>query len=246
MSEDPTPTPKLNRGVLRRVFGSRLLAWPVVVIVTAVAVAAILINANLDGRTSRLQAEARARAEALSRQVRTSEHLLAVGRRLRASSAEFEATNRRLRVQNGELRTNIQNVATLLRNTRTALGKVRKAKVRTVVKTVTVTKRVSVWVPSGSGIEVETTGFEGEISVNDVQLTTGLGYSNLVGIAQNLTDRTIPYAEIGCTFVDRDGVVIANNFANTNGWPAGATWGFTCSAPGDDAAGGVVRIDQLD
>jgi len=215
------------------------------VVATAVAVAAILIAAHLDGRMSRLQAEARARAEALSHQVKTSEQLLAVGRRLRASSAELEATNSRLRVQNGELRANIENVATLLRNTRTKLTNVRTAKVRTVVKTVTVTKRVAVWVPSGPGIQVETTGFEGQISVNDVQLTTGLGYSNLVGIAQNLTDRTIPYAEIGCTFVDRDGGVIANNFANTNAWPAGATWGFTCSAPGEGATGGVVRVDQL-
>jgi hypothetical protein len=245
MSEDTAPTPKSNRGVVRRVFGSGLLAWSVAVVATAVAVAAILIDAHLEGRTSRLQAEARVRAEVLSHQVRTSQQLLDVDRRLRASSAVLEATNSRLRVQNGELRANIQNAATLLRNTRTTLTKVRKTRVRTVVKTVTVTKRVPVWVPSGPGIQVETTGYKGEISVNDVQLTTGLGYSNLVGIAQNLTDRTIPYAEIGCTFVDRDGAVIANNFANTNAWPAGATWGFTCSAPVDGATGGVVRVDQL-
>jgi hypothetical protein len=215
------------------------------VVAVAVAAGAVLIDAHLSARTSQLRADAHEQAQALAHQLRTTEQLRSDVRRLRASSTVLRAANRQLRVQNGRLRATAQGVAEQLRNATTTLARVRKAKVRTIIRTNSVIKKVPVWVPSGFGIDVETTGYDGEISISDVQLTETLGFTSFVGIAQNLTHRTIPYAEIGCTFVDRDGAVLANDFANTTAWPAGATWGFTCSAPIVGATGGVVRVDRL-
>ena len=122
--------------------------------------------------------------------------------------------------------------------------RVRASKVRTIVRTRTVTKRVPKWVPNGEGVTVETTGFRKDIAVHDVHLTNSYGYSDLVGVATNKSGRVISYAELGCTFVDADGSVVANGIANRSNWPPGASWGFDCAAE-TQASGGILRVHQM-
>jgi hypothetical protein len=126
------------------------------------------------------------------------------------------------------------------------LKALRAAKVHTVVKTKTVTeiKRVTEWVPSGEGISVEVTGFASLIGIHDVQLTHSYGYTDVIGIAVNKSDRTIAYAQLGCTFLDRDGRVLANEITNKQDWAPGATWGFVCSGQ-TDATGAILRVDEM-
>ncbi len=121
---------------------------------------------------------------------------------------------------------------------------VRASRVRTVVKTKVVTKQVPRWVPSGTGVEVDTTGFEGRIEIHDVQLTKAYGYSHLIGIAINRSGETISYAQLGCTFVDADGRLLANEMVNKASWAPGQSWGFDCSAQ-VDGTGGVLRVDDM-
>lgn len=121
---------------------------------------------------------------------------------------------------------------------------VRASKVRTIVRTRTVTKRVPKWVPNGEGVTVESTGFGNDIEINDVHLTNSYGYSDLVGVATNKSGRVISYAELGCTFVDADGAVVANGIANRSSWPPGASWGFDCAAEAE-ATGGILRVHQM-
>lgn len=120
----------------------------------------------------------------------------------------------------------------------------REAKVRTVVKTEKVTKTVAKWVPNGKKVSVEITGFEGQIAIHDVQLTHAYGYTDLIGIAINESDQTIAYTQLGCTFLDADGRVVANQITNRENWAPGATWGFVCSAQ-TDATGGILRVDEM-
>lgn len=124
------------------------------------------------------------------------------------------------------------------------LETVRAAKVKTVVTTETVTKEVPRWVPNGKDVTVETTGFSDDVAIHDVQLTNAYGYSDLVGIATNKSGRVISYAELGCSFLDDKGAVVANGIANRSNWPPGASWGFDCAAE-TEATGGVLRVHQI-
>lgn len=114
-------------------------------------------------------------------------------------------------------------------------------------KKVVVTRKVPVptRVPNGNEISVETTGFEDVVEVFDVQLTHAYGFSDLVGIARNNGEETIAYVQIGCSFLDAKGRVLANVIDNRENWAPGATWGFDCSAE-VDATGGIVRVDVAD
>ncbi len=126
------------------------------------------------------------------------------------------------------------------------LKALRAAKVHTVVKTKTVTETETVtkWVPSGGGISVEVTGFASLIGIHDVQVTHSYGYTDVIGIAVNKSDRTIAYAQLGCTFLDKDGRVLANEITNKQNWAPGATWGFVCSGQ-TDATGAILRVDEM-
>ncbi len=98
--------------------------------------------------------------------------------------------------------------------------------------------------PNGSGITVETTGYTDLLEIRDVQLTRAYGFSDLIGIAVNTSGRDLEYVEIGCSLLDAGGRVVANVIDNREVWPAGATWGFDCSAE-VEATGGVVRVDSV-
>lgn len=124
------------------------------------------------------------------------------------------------------------------------MAEIKASKVRTVLKTKIVTKEVPRWVPNGSGIEVDTTGFEGRIEIRDVQLTHAYGYSHLIGIAINRSGETMSYAQLGCTFLDPDGRLLANKMVNKATWAPGQSWGFDCSAQ-VDGSGGVLRVDEM-
>jgi hypothetical protein len=124
------------------------------------------------------------------------------------------------------------------------IAEVKAAKVHTVVKTKIVTKEVPRWVPSGDGIEVDTTGFGGRIAIHDVQLTHAYGYTHLIGIAINRSGETVSYAQLGCTFVDADGRLLSNEMVNKAAWEPGQTWGFDCSAQ-VDGTGGMLRVDEM-
>jgi hypothetical protein len=124
------------------------------------------------------------------------------------------------------------------------LEQLRAAKISTVVETRTVTREVVRWIPSGAAVSVEVTGFEGVIALHDVQLTHAYGFTDLVGIAVNKSSETLSYAQLGCTFLDADGNVLANAMANKQAWAPHQSWGFTCSAE-VDAAGGILRVDEV-
>jgi hypothetical protein len=124
------------------------------------------------------------------------------------------------------------------------IEEVRLAKVRTVVETETVTEEVVRWVPNGEGVAVEITGFEGVIGIHDVQITQAYGFTDIVGIAVNESGHTISYAQLGCTFLDEDGKVLANAITNKQGWAPEQSWGFTCSAQ-VDSTGGILRVDEM-
>jgi hypothetical protein len=97
---------------------------------------------------------------------------------------------------------------------------------------------------NGKGVQVEVTGFEGLIEIRDVHLRHPVGFSNLIGIAVNTSGRTISYAELGCTFLDAHGEVLANGMDSKANWAQGASWGFDC---GEQvyATGGILRVDEV-
>ncbi len=124
------------------------------------------------------------------------------------------------------------------------ISEIKSSKVHTVVKTKVVTQELRRWVPNGRGIQVDTTGFEGRIAIHDVQLTHAYGYSHLIGIAINRSGETVSYAQLGCTFVDADGRLLANEMVNKATWAPGQSWGFDCNAQ-VDGSGGTVRVDEM-
>lgn len=119
-------------------------------------------------------------------------------------------------------------------------------KVETIVETetVTVTETVTEYVPNGEEVVVEITGFEGLIDVYDVQLRHSYGYSDLVGIAENTSGDVISYAQLGCSFLDKDGELLTTSIDNKQSWQPGQSWGFVCSAD-VDATGGILRVDEM-
>ena len=138
----------------------------------------------------------------------------------------------------------VSSLETQLSEMHDRVAEIKASKVRTVVKTEVVTKKVRRWVPDGTGIEVDTTGFEDRIAIHDVQLTRAYGYSHLIGIAINQSGETLSYAQLGCTFVDADGRLLANEMVNKATWAPGQSWGFDCSAQ-VDATGGMLRVDEM-
>jgi hypothetical protein len=133
---------------------------------------------------------------------------------------------------------------------RTKVGELREALADlktngdTVVKQETVTKTVTKWVPDGEGVQVEVTGYEGMVELRDVQITRSYGYTDLIGIAVNTSGQTLSYAQLGCTFLDADGGVLANQIDNKQNWLPDQTWGFDCSGQ-VRATGGILRVDEL-
>jgi hypothetical protein len=123
------------------------------------------------------------------------------------------------------------------------IATLRDARVRTVVEERTVTETVTRWVPNGETVTVEVTGFEGTVELRDVQLTHAYGFSDLIGIAINTSGQTISYAQLGCTFLNADGAVVANAIDNKQNWLPDQTWGFSCSAQ-VRATGGILRVDE--
>jgi hypothetical protein len=98
--------------------------------------------------------------------------------------------------------------------------------------------------PNGRGVQVEITGFEGLIEVRNVQLRPLPGFSSLVGIAVNTSGRTISFAELGCTFLDSHGAVLANGMDSKENWAPGASWGFDCNEQ-VLAMAGILRVDDM-
>jgi hypothetical protein len=150
----------------------------------------------------------------------------------------------RLAAESAEQLLLVSSLETRLTEMHDRVAEIRASKVRTVVKTEVVTKKVPRWVPNGKRIEVDTTGFEDRIAIHDVQLTRAYGYSHLIGIAINRSAETLSYAQLGCTFVDADGRLLANEMVNKATWAPGQRWGFDCSAQ-VDATGGMLRVDEM-
>jgi hypothetical protein len=98
------------------------------------------------------------------------------------------------------------------------------------------------WIPDGRGIVVELIGYEDVVEIHDVHLNHAYGFSDLVGIAVNKSGHELSYMQLGCSLLDTRGRVLANVIDNRETWPAGASWGFDCSAE-VNATGGIVRVD---
>jgi cell division protein FtsB len=105
--------------------------------------------------------------------------------------------------------------------------------------------RAAAAVPNGKGVVVETKGYADLIQIHDVHLTHAYGFSDLVGIAVNMSGRNLSYVQLGCSFLDAKGRVLANVIDNRESWPAGSSWGFDCGAE-VKATGGIVRVDAAD
>jgi hypothetical protein len=209
--------PLVRPGALRALLGSRTLAWALTLLVTGAAVAGGL--AVVGGRDDTI-AGLRAQLGAATAELKST-----AGSRS-AGGVDVDALKARM----GALR---EQIASL-----------RASKTRTVVKERTVTKTVTKWIPNGDGVRVEVTGFEGMIEVRDVQITHSYGYTDLIGIAVNTSGQTLSYAQLGCSFLDADGKVLANEIDNKQGWLPDQTWGFDCSGQ-VSATGGILRVDEL-
>jgi hypothetical protein len=178
----------------------------------------------------------------LTRPADLSSRLSDIEGQLVSTKADLSANAGRaatLQLQDAQLNAQVSKLLAQLRA-------LRAAKVHTVVKTKTVTetKTSTKWVPSGEGISVEVTGFASLIGIHDVQITHSYGYTDVVGIAVNKSDWTIAYAQLGCTFLDMDGRVLANEITNKQSWAPGATWGFVCSGQ-TDATAAILRVDEM-
>lgn len=214
----PVPAPKRRRRA-RRILASRTFAWTTALLLVAAAAGAAVVGiADARGDTDRLE------AELVSLQAESS------------TATEAAATAAGL---NEQLRSRLEAL-------QGRYAKLEASKVRTVVETetVTVTETVVKWVPSGSEVTVELTGFEGLVGIHDVQLTHQYGYSDLIGIAVNRSGEVISYAQLGCSFLDEDGRLLASGIDNKQDWRPGQSWGFVCSAD-VDATGGILRVDEL-
>ena len=217
--EDARPMPARKRGRVRRVLTSRSLAWAITLLVAASAVGAGFL----------LVSDARDDHDLLTRELAA----LRVGSEGSAASlADAVARNESLRARIAKLQGQIVDL--------------QGQKVQTVVetKTVTVTNTVTEYVPNGEEIAVEITGFEGVVRVYDVHLTHSYGYSDLIGIAENTSGEAISYAQLSCSFLDKDGKLLATSIDNKQNWQPGQSWGFVCSAD-VDATGGILRVDEM-
>jgi hypothetical protein len=157
---------------------------------------------------------------------------------VRAEGAEASGRLTAAETANQELRTTIAGLEA-------RIAKLQDAKVRTVTETETVTETVTEYVPNGRRVTVEVTGFDGLVEIYDVRLTHAYGYSDLIGIAENTSGETISYAQLGCSFLDAEGGLLATGMDNKQGWRPGQSWGFVCSAD-VNATGGILRVDEID
>ena len=225
-ARSPAMTRMRRRPSAWRMLASRAAALLVAVVVASSATLAYVRLVDLAG-TDALRARATAAEESL-----------------RASEAQAAARGADLAAQAAAQASTISLLEDRVADLLGRLETVRASKVRTVVETETVVERVIRWIPHGEGVSVEITGFEGRVGIRDVQLTQAYGFSDLIGIAVNKSSQTISYAQLGCTFLDADGKVLANAMVNKLNWAPGQTWGFDCSAQ-VDATGGILRVDEM-
>jgi cell division protein FtsB len=205
-----------RKGRVRRFVRSRALAWVLTLLVTAGAVAGgLLVVGQRQATIASLRQE------------------------LTVARAQLTTATQRGDVSGGTIQALRTKVAGLQKEL-SAL----KARGDTVVKQETVTKTVTKWVPNGEGVHVEVTGYEGMIQLRDVQITQSYGYTDLIGIAVNTSGRTLSYAQLGCSFLDENGTVLANQIDNKQNWLPDQTWGFDCSGQ-VRATGGILRVDEL-
>jgi hypothetical protein len=214
----PSTAPAGKRRI-RRLFGSRAFAWVLALLLAGGAAAAAAVGIS-DARTDVVRADAElasVRADAAA----TAEAVTAAADR-----------NEALHARIAELQDRI--------------AELEAAKVRTIVETetVTVTETVTRWVPNGKDVTVELTGYEDLVAIHDVQLTHSYGYSDLIGIAINRSGAVISYAQLGCSFLDEEGRLLASGIDNKQDWQPGQSWGFVCSAD-VNATGGILRVDEM-
>lgn len=209
-----SPSPTAGRGSLLK----RFLPWAVAVIAIVVAIGAAATPKPADLTATLAQARkslTTAKSDAASMQ------------------ADLDAANGRM-----------QTLESQLSASQAELDQVKASKIKTVVKTKTVTKTVPKWVPNGKGIEIDLSGYEGEIEIHDVQITHSYGYTSVIGIAINRTGSKVSYVELGCSLVSSSGKLLANGITNQTDWPSGASWGFDCTEQAD-ASGAILRVDSL-
>jgi len=212
----PAPTRKRR---LRRVLASRAFAWTVALVLVAGAASVAAVGV----------VDARSDAD------RSAAELAAI----RSDAAAAEEAVAAAAGRNADLRTRVARL-------QDRVAELEASKVRTIVETetVTVTETVTRWVPNGKDVTVELTGFEDLVAIHDVHLTRQYGYSDLIGIAVNRSGEVISYAQLGCSFLDEDGRLLASGIDNKQDWRPGQSWGFVCSAD-VDATGGILRVDEL-
>lgn len=205
-----------HRRRIRRFFTSRALAWVLTLLVTAGAVAGgLLVVGDRQDAIASLREQLNVARTRLTTAVQRGDVTGGTVQTLRTKVAELRKEIAGLKTEGG-----------------------------TLGKQETVTKTVTKWVPNGDGVQVEVTGYEGMIELRDVQITQSYGYTDLIGIAVNTSGRTLSYAQLGCTFVDANGTVLANQIDNKQNWLPDQTWGFDCSGQ-VRATGGILRVDEL-
>jgi hypothetical protein len=210
--------PARRPGRVRRAIRSRTFAW----------VVALLVAASAAGIAAFAVADARDDAGRLGREAAA----------LRTEGAQAGGQLIVAQTANEELRATIARLEA-------RIAKLEDAKVKTIVETETVTETVTEYVPNGRDVTVEITGFEDLVEIYDVRLTHSYGYSDLIGIAENTSDETISYAQLGCSFLDAKGGLLATGMDNKQDWRPGQSWGFVCSAD-VNATGGILRVDEID
>jgi len=215
----PAEAPARRRRPIRRLLGSRWLAWVLVPIVALSATGvAIVVVSDARGDVDRLAADLEV---------------------VRAQAAEDAAFVTASQGRNAALRARLVKL-------QAQVAELESAKVQTIVETetVTITETVTEYVPDGEAVTVEITGFDGIVHVYDVRLTHSYGYSDLIGIAENTSGEVISYAQLSCSFLAKDGELLATSIDNKQDWQPGQSWGFVCSAD-VDATGGILRVDEM-
>lgn len=237
MSDQPTsplppppgaPTPTTASSSLpagRDSFLKRFLPWIVAGIAVLVAIGA---------------AAAPKPADLTATLAQTRKNLTAATSDKASVQADLDSANGRVQ----SLENQLSAIQADLSATQTELEQVKASKIKTVTVTKTVTKTVPKWVPNGNGIEVDLSGFEGEIEIHDVQITHSYGYTSVIGIAVNKTGTKVSYVELGCSLLSSSGKLLANTYTNQTDWPANASWGFDCTEQAD-ASGAVLRVNSL-
>jgi len=216
-ADRPLGRPRKHR--VRRVLTSRAFAWTLALLLVGGAASAAALGI-LDAR-------------------RDADRSVAELAAVRADVATAEGAAAAAAGRNADLRARLARL-------QDRYAELEASKVRTIVETetVTVTETVTRWVPNGKDVTVELTGFEDLVAIHDVHLTRQYGYSDLIGIAVNRSGDVISYAQLGCSFLDGEGQLLASGIDNKQDWQPGQSWGFVCSAE-VDATGGILRVDEV-